>query len=132
MCQQCLSLRIILHKATEWQIGFLLIISYLFNTLNKEVSFIKLHWLHSRKTTCSHLYVLSFHLMIMYLYIFKMKLKTCRNHSNTLGYVYQASLRQTNYRIGDSLWNKISAEFGLYSPKWPSSFLLVPNGHTMG
>lgn len=44
----------------------------------------------------------------------------------------QASLWQTNYCIGDSLWNKNSAEFGLHAPKRPSSFLLVPNGHSTG
>lgn len=36
------------------------------------------------------------------------------------------------YQIGDSLWNKISAEFGLSSAKQPSSFSLVPSGHTTG
>lgn len=51
-------------------------------------------------------------------------------------YVYtlknQASSWQINSWIGDSLWNKVSAEFGLYAPKWSSSFLLVFNGHTIG
>lgn len=44
----------------------------------------------------------------------------------------QASLWQTNSWIGDSLWNKVSAEFGLYAPIQSPSFLVVTNGHTTG
>lgn len=44
----------------------------------------------------------------------------------------QASLWQTNSWIGDSLWNKVSAEFGQYAPEESSSFLLVSKGHTTG
>lgn len=135
--------------------NFVLIISYLFNRLNKEVSFIKLHWLHSCETSCSHLYFLSFPFMMMYLYTLKMKFKTYSNSNNTLEDVKwispipntylpiqksklclysenNTSLWQTNSWIGDSLWNKVSAEFGLYAPKQSSSFLLVSNGHTTG